>query len=381
MTPDLFAINHHNNQNIPCKTEDFDLVVNQLDSSFCHVPGAIYNPWVLKNTGKGNECEGLPKDLALDSNEKSFIAGFINSLTNSMPSKDNMGIDYTHETIPPVGYKVFFYRNPSKTGINLRYGEFEGYFPDFVIYFMRKDGNGGTALLIDPKGLRTEFITDGLSHYKYMASTHTIAEINRCSDNWRYVAGFVSTSTMENLKFIRSDVFKKLDEENKKKRYARMGIFFNDKMDYKKLIDWTLDENRFITKLVNDIQSGINCVVTNKTKASTFEGGYIGLLARSLTLFKLPEQFVYAYIFDESFKHESLSYFNDKLSVWSEMRLSIGAGLENAEWENNVTKGFFSTEYDKLIELISGGSNISLSKNNSDKILVAKSNRADDSTQ
>jgi hypothetical protein len=366
-----------------CPTEGFDFIVNQLDTSFCHVPGAIYNPWALKNTGKGNACESLPKDLALDASEKLFLSGFINALTDSMPTKDNKGIDYTHSN--GVEYQVFFYRNPSNSGVNLRYGEYNGYYPDFIVYFMRKDGNGGTALLIDPKGLMTEFANDGLAHYKYMASTLTIAEINECPGSWQYVAGFASTSPIEKLKFIKSDSFNEQDEQTKKERYARMGIFFNDKMnesEYKKLIDWTLDENRFITQLVKQASLGVNTDVNQQTTAEAFAGGYIGLLAKTLmTVFNRSEQRVYSYIFNESFKFSNLVAFNNSLSRWENMRDSIGDVLEDNRWEGKVKKRFFKTEYDKLIELILLKSAHHSRDETREPNHVAHSQRADDSAK
>lgn len=371
--------------NQDCPTGDFDLVVSQLDTSFCHVPGAICNPWGYRNTGKGNVCEALPKDIALDGSEKSFIAGFVSHLANALPSKDNAGIEYTHKG---VAYTVYLYRNPSNTGINLRYDSYPNYYPDFVFYFLRKDSQeqkSGYALFIDPKGLATEFAREKLRHYKYLASTITIEEINQCVGQVKYVAAFASTSKMEQLGFLIPEQFN-LDEQTRIERFARMGIFFNDKMDYEKLIDWALDDGRFLTQLVKKMQQGINTDIHKQTDQNGFSGGYIGLLARALISLGKSEADVYSIIFTESFKHDSLVNFNDYLAKWSETERCIDASTGNTDWRklipNKSVMGFTAIDeqykFDRLIEWLESNQ-IHRQENVNSHPVVAHSTRAVDS--
>jgi len=302
-----------------CKTENFDhildIVQDKDGDAFYNIPGAIQNPWPIDNS---QCCKGRPGTL--DKSETQFIINFVQTLgVTRENAKKFIGshIPYQHEN---TNYEVFLLRNLPKTGIGLRYGEHDTYYPDFAIFFKVKGKSSGVVTLVDTKGLKSEMNDKGFSHYKYLSNTLSIAEINSQIggefENWRYRGCFVSTSKMETLSF--PSIVGWNPSFKTKAKYERFGIFFEEKK-YQGLINWILaDEVSSCEKTAKRLFIAQSEPI-NSDEEADFPGGYIGLLFKTLIFFGIPEESAINIVFEVVFERdsflESVDYIKKNLVV------------------------------------------------------------------
>ena len=350
-----------------CKTSEFehilDIVQDKKGDAFYNIPGAIQNPWPIDNS---HWCKGRPGTL--DKSEMQFIINFVKTLgITKENAKDFIGthIPYQHKNID---YEIFLLRNLPKTGIGLRYGEHDTYYPDFAIFFKIQDDNAGVVTLVDTKGLKSEMNDKGFSHYKYLSNTLSIAEINNQIGgdfkNWRYRGCFVSTSKIETLSF--PNIVNNNPNYKTVERYKRFGIFFEDN-NYQGFVDWVLSKDKALSEKTAGLLLKAQTLDIVSEDEASFPGGYIGLLFKAMVLFGIPEESAINIVF-EVVEHDS---FLDAETYIQEELIDIlysKAGVRQVDVEQ-VQKhrwlGFGKRSYTPLISCLMisrSGSNISNAK-------------------
>jgi hypothetical protein len=340
-----------------CKTSDFEHILNivqdESGDAFYNIPGAIQNPWPIDNS---QCCKGRPGTL--DKSETQFIFNFVKTLG---VTKENAA-DYIGTSIPyqhnSTDYEVFLLRNLPKTGIGLRYGEHDTYYPDFAIFFKIKDKNAGVVVLVDTKGLRSEMNGAGFSHYKFLSNTLSIAEINSQMGadfkDWRYRGCFVSTSKIEALSF--PSIVTNNSEYKTVERYKRFGIFFETN-DYSSLVSETLSTELNAVEKAASLLFVAQQEPINSDDESHFPAGYIGLLYRSLLFFDLPDEAAIKIVYEIVFEHDSFSeaevYIRENLINILYSKAGVRQ-LDVEKIQTNNWLGFGKRSYEPLIKCLMG---------------------------
>ncbi|MEA3405027.1 MAG: hypothetical protein U9R28_04710 [Pseudomonadota bacterium] len=347
-----------------CRTENFDhildIVQDKDGDAFYNIPGAIQNPWPIDNS---QCCKGRPGTL--DKSETQFIINFVQTLgVTKENASDFIGthIPYQHQD---KEYEVFLLRNLPKTGIGLRYGEHDSYYPDFALFFKVKNENSGVVTLVDTKGLKSEMNEKGFSHYKYLSNMLSISEINSQIggnfENWHYSGCFVSTSKIDTLSF--PDIVVNNPSYKTAERYKNFGILFEGG-DYQGLVDWSLASNRSTVEKVSNLIFRAQTEDIYSDDDANFPGGYIGLLFKTLVYFGLSEESAIKIVFEIFFEYDAFNasekHIQEKLVDILSNRGGIRA-LEIVNIQKTGWLGLGKRSYSPLIKALMANNKISKS--------------------